>query len=272
MRQFLLHRPLGRLDETWLIKGHLCGAQLLRHESVDDSHTAVLGLLPGLEKELPGQPRIRGLHLQLQHVHHPHQQGHAVVPAPVLQLRLLALHLVEEVLQRAAALLAPGLQVQVKLRQPGPQALGVLEGASLLPLLQRAALEQVALDLRPLQPAPRVHVLQRPGALLARRLELQRVEVEAGEAAADDLHRVQAVHGEEAREAPGGLHLHGGVHEVLALHAHGAALAGVVPRRGAAWPDREGGSYDAVHLLGHGPLAHLSQVRFQWHLRSGQLL
>mmetsp|Transcript_120401 Transcript_120401/g.374893 ORF Transcript_120401/g.374893 Transcript_120401/m.374893 type:complete len:272 (-) Transcript_120401:698-1513(-) len=168
VRQLPLHGVLRCLDEARLVEGHLRRAQLLGHEPVDLPDLAVHALREGLEQKSPVEALVGGLHLQLQHVDHAHEQRHAVITAPELELRLLLLDLLEEVLDGAQAVRAPLLEIQVELAEPEAEGFRVWERALGLALLEGAPLEEVSPDLGPLQPDPGMHVLELPVPLLVR--------------------------------------------------------------------------------------------------------
>mmetsp|Transcript_6914 Transcript_6914/g.18596 ORF Transcript_6914/g.18596 Transcript_6914/m.18596 type:complete len:254 (-) Transcript_6914:224-985(-) len=240
------------LHEAGLAKGQLAGAELFRHGPVHVPHAPVPALLPDLEQELFGFPGVRGGYLALDHVHHPHEERHAVVSAPELKLALLALQLVEEGPDRAlgAALgLLPGSSVQVELLQPPLGLMLVGEGPVGLPLLQLAAFKQVLLDGVPLLPHPLVDVLQGPLPSAVRVIELQRVEIHDRQAAAQDVDGVQVVDRPEPRVAARLLDLHGVVHEVRADHLQRAHVGRIVGEVRSKLRDDNGGVDDALHLL-----------------------
>mmetsp|Transcript_84430 Transcript_84430/g.220508 ORF Transcript_84430/g.220508 Transcript_84430/m.220508 type:complete len:250 (-) Transcript_84430:263-1012(-) len=174
--QLVLYCLLRSLGEAGEVERQLGSAELPGHETVDVSHETVVGLLPHLKQE-SGLRRVRGPDLELEHVDDPHEEWHTVCTGPVLQLGLLALHLSIEVDGRLEAVLAPGAQVDVELRQPHLQLLRALEIALGLPVLQLAALQQVALNGAPLLPRPRVNVLERTSSVLLWGVKLQRAKV-----------------------------------------------------------------------------------------------
>mmetsp|Transcript_3053 Transcript_3053/g.11830 ORF Transcript_3053/g.11830 Transcript_3053/m.11830 type:complete len:311 (+) Transcript_3053:796-1728(+) len=228
--------------ESRLVEGHLGTRQLLGHEPAYVSHATVSRLTPGLQQELVLQPRVIGDDLQLQNVDDAHQQLHAVVPAPELELRLVVLDLLEKSGTGLEALCAPPLGRQAVLHEPDLERLRRREGTLFLGLLQLTSLEQVPLDGRPIQPVPSVDVLQLSlaGAVVGI-VVLQGVEIDAWEAAADDVHSVQVVRSLQPREALGLLDLDGVVDELLVDHLQGALVLGIEVGRRIRGTDDEGG-------------------------------
>mmetsp|Transcript_52110 Transcript_52110/g.158267 ORF Transcript_52110/g.158267 Transcript_52110/m.158267 type:complete len:235 (+) Transcript_52110:1096-1800(+) len=168
---------------------------------------------------------------------------------------------------------APRVQVDVELLEPRLQVSRALERPLLLPLLQDAAVEQIPLDRDPIQPNPRVDVLQLAVAGLVGVLELQRVEIHGRQALADYVHSVQVIHGEQPRVALRHLGLDGMIDEVLVHDPEGADVRGIIGWRRPRWPDAEGRIDDTLHfLLCDGALANIVQMLHQRHLLRRQLL
>mmetsp|Transcript_32702 Transcript_32702/g.90282 ORF Transcript_32702/g.90282 Transcript_32702/m.90282 type:complete len:303 (-) Transcript_32702:1237-2145(-) len=114
--QLLLDCLCCLLSEPLVVEGQIKGTHGPRHEPVHGPYAARGLLLPSLQEELAQEPRVRGLNLQSHDVHDSHEERHAVVPAPVLQLGLAALHLLEEVLCGLPLVRAPGCKLKVELR------------------------------------------------------------------------------------------------------------------------------------------------------------
>mmetsp|Transcript_100745 Transcript_100745/g.285561 ORF Transcript_100745/g.285561 Transcript_100745/m.285561 type:complete len:396 (-) Transcript_100745:7-1194(-) len=175
-------------------------------------------------------------------------------------MALLRLQLVEQVTHGLVAVRAPVPQVQLELAEPGPQVLLVVEGPARLLVLQRAAFQEDPLYLVPLQPRPGVHVLQLSVAVLVRPVELDRVEVDARDPDADDVHRVQMVHCDQVRVARSGHHFLLAVGEDRAYHLQGAGVCRVELRPGLGRAQLEGRVRQEAHLLAQRPAADLVEL------------
>mmetsp|Transcript_97982 Transcript_97982/g.299506 ORF Transcript_97982/g.299506 Transcript_97982/m.299506 type:complete len:213 (-) Transcript_97982:959-1597(-) len=86
------------LCEALFVERDLGATQLLGQQPVDELCTTIRCLLPRLQQELAFETRVVRQHLDLQDVHHTHQERHPVVSTPMLQLRLLLPHLMQQVL------------------------------------------------------------------------------------------------------------------------------------------------------------------------------
>mmetsp|Transcript_30048 Transcript_30048/g.70023 ORF Transcript_30048/g.70023 Transcript_30048/m.70023 type:complete len:280 (+) Transcript_30048:862-1701(+) len=229
-------------DKLVFIEGQLGSAELLCHQAVYVARVTFLRLLPHVQQELPGLSRIAGHNLELQEMHHPHQQGRAILSTPQLQLCLLFLQLTPELLHGSISFGAPNVQIQVKGPQPCAQLGCRTERVFRLPFLHRTPFEQVPLNLRPLQPHPSMNVLQLRGlSVLGGMLKLKGVEVHSRKTIAQDVHRVKVVHSQKTWVALGLLKLHSVVHEVSIQNLQWALVVRIVRRSRGAWSNPQGG-------------------------------
>mmetsp|Transcript_11164 Transcript_11164/g.30868 ORF Transcript_11164/g.30868 Transcript_11164/m.30868 type:complete len:294 (-) Transcript_11164:463-1344(-) len=247
-------------------------ADLLREQTVYLVPRTVRMHLPRLHEELSLQRRVGRHHLELHHVQNSHQQGHAVVTAPVFQMRLCIVELRPQVFHRFQVSLAPGRKIQVELAQPQLEVFGIIEGALLLPLLQLAPLERIAPDLRPGKPDPSVDILQTSPFVLWCFVKLQCVEVDCREARTDDVYGVEVIQGEQAGVAPRDVNLNCAIHQKLVYDSQRANIVRVEIGRGSTSTYGEIGLHQALHFLSSdSSYAHLVQVVFQRKLADRQL-
>mmetsp|Transcript_47660 Transcript_47660/g.102060 ORF Transcript_47660/g.102060 Transcript_47660/m.102060 type:complete len:246 (+) Transcript_47660:922-1659(+) len=244
------------------------------------SDLAVGRLMPDLKQELLVMSSLTRSDLHLEHMHHSHEQGHTIVPAPPFQLCLRRLQLVPEFLHALPARTvgtsetfsrpAPAIEVHVELPQPSLEFFWRSERPLGFSFFHLTAVEEVALNHSPLQPNPCMDVLQLSLAVFVRVFKLERVEVDCRQTLANDVDGVQVIHCHEARITLGGFYFNSVVDEFLAHDGERADITRIEFWCRSVGSDTNCRVHHALHLLFCDcTLANIMKMSYKRHLIEG---